>query len=83
MDMALLPGGQYIVASVTDRSKTRYSIEAFTSDFCYSMGCPIARVETRTRAFDLRVRYMAVRGEQGIVIAYVRREYRRESHAKR
>ena len=72
-----------MVASVTDRSKTRYSIEVFTSDFCYSMGCPIARVETRTKAYGLRVRYMAVEGLQGIAIAYVRRDYRRERYAKR
>ena len=81
--MALLPGGQYMVASVTDRSRTRFSIEVFTSDFGYSMGIPIARVDTRTKAYHLRVKYMAVDGVQGITIAYVRRDYRRERYADR
>ena len=83
LEMALLPGGQYMVASVTDRSRTRFSIEVFSSDFGYSMGIPIARVDTRTKAYHLRVKYMAVDGVQGIAIAYVRRDYRRERYADR
>ena len=80
LEMALLPGGQYMIASVTDRSRTRWSIEVYTSDFGYSTGFPIARVETHTKAFNLRAKYMAVNGEQGIAIAYVRRDYRRDKY---
>ena len=81
--MALLPGGQYMVASVTDRSRTRYAIEVFTSDFGYAMGFPIARVKTRTRVYDFKARCMAVEGEQGIAIACVRRDCWRERYVKR
>ncbi|KAM5538424.1 hypothetical protein V8D89_008026 [Ganoderma adspersum] len=78
LEMALLPGGQYLVASVKDRNPTRHSIEVFASDFHYSMGFPFARFNTPTKAFHLRVKYLTFHGQPGIVIAYIRRDYRRD-----
>ncbi|PIL27995.1 hypothetical protein GSI_09846 [Ganoderma sinense ZZ0214-1] len=78
LEMALLPGGQYLVASVRDRNPTRHSIEVFASDFQYSMGFPFARFTTPTKAFNLRAKYLTFQGQPGIVIAYIRRDYRRE-----
>ena len=78
LEMALLPGGQYLVASVKDRNPTRHSIEVFASDFHYSMGFPFARFNTPTKAFHLRVKYLTFHGQPGIAIAYIRRDYRRD-----
>ncbi len=83
LEIALLPGGQYLVAAMADRSRTRFSIEVFTSDFDYSLGFPLARLESSTKAFDLRAKYMTIHGEQGIVIGYVTRTYRRERYTER
>ncbi|KAI1792020.1 hypothetical protein LXA43DRAFT_944758 [Ganoderma leucocontextum] len=77
LEMALLPGGQYLVASVKDRNPTRHSIEVFASDFQYSMGFPFARFTTPTKAFHLRAKYLTIHGQPGIAIAYIRRDYRR------
>ncbi|KAI0801556.1 hypothetical protein C8Q74DRAFT_1242789 [Fomes fomentarius] len=83
LEIALLPGGQYLVAAMADRSRTRFSIEVFTSDFNYSLGFPVARLESGTKAFDLRAKYMTIHDEQGIVIGYVTRTYRRERYSDR
>ncbi|KAI0352198.1 hypothetical protein OH77DRAFT_1592241 [Trametes cingulata] len=74
-EMVLLPGGQYMVASVADRSWQRFSIQVFTADFQYAQAAPIARLDIETKAFDLRAKYMTIHGVPGIVIAWVRRRY--------
>ncbi|TBU41279.1 hypothetical protein BD309DRAFT_1020833 [Dichomitus squalens] len=79
LEMALLPGGHYLVATVADRNPMRYCIEVYTSDFNYSMGFPIARLTTPSKAFHLRAKYLSIHGRPGIAIAYIRRNYRRES----
>ncbi|KAI1792042.1 hypothetical protein LXA43DRAFT_1009034, partial [Ganoderma leucocontextum] len=78
LEMALLPGGQYLVASVKDRNPTRHSIEVFASDFQYSVGFPFARFTTPTKAFHLRAKYLTIHGQPGIATAYIRRDYRRD-----
>ena len=83
LEMSLLPGGHYLVAAMTDRSRTRYSVEVFTSDFKYSLGFPVARLDTPTRAFDLQAKYMTIHGQQGIVVAFVCRRYRRDRYEDR
>ncbi|KAI8980629.1 hypothetical protein BD414DRAFT_492810 [Trametes punicea] len=76
IDMVLLPGGQYIVASVTDRAWKRFAVQIFTADFRYSMASPIAQMSVPTKAFELRAKYMTFRGKPGIVVTYIRRDYR-------
>ncbi|TFK84097.1 hypothetical protein K466DRAFT_527889, partial [Polyporus arcularius HHB13444] len=83
LDMALLPGGQYLVASVADQSKTRFAIDLYTTDFAYRLGFPVARYDVPSRAFHLRAKYMTFRGRPGIAITYVRRDYRRPQFAER
>ncbi|OSD01113.1 hypothetical protein PYCCODRAFT_1369886 [Trametes coccinea BRFM310] len=83
VDMVLLPGGQYIVASVTDQFWSRFSVRVFTSDFKYSMASPIAQMDVPTKAFELRAKYMTFRGKPGIVIAYIRRDYRHSAYKTR
>ncbi len=83
LDMALLPGGQYLVASVADQSRTRFAIDLYTTDFAYRLGFPVARYDVPSRAFHLRAKYMTFRGRPGIAITYVRRDYRRPQFAER
>ncbi|KAH9884661.1 hypothetical protein C8Q73DRAFT_660798 [Cubamyces lactineus] len=75
-EMALLPGGQYIVASVKDLARGTFSIRVFTADFQYSMARPIATMEIPTKAIELKAKYMTFRGKPGIMIVYIRRDYR-------
>ena len=78
LEMALLPGGHYLVASIADHNPTRHCIEVYTSDFNYSMGFPVARLTTATKAFHLRAKYLSIHGRLGIAIVYIRRNYRRD-----
>ncbi|KAI0328436.1 hypothetical protein GY45DRAFT_1000910 [Cubamyces sp. BRFM 1775] len=75
-EMALLPGGQYIVAAVNDLSQDTFSIRVFTADFQYSMAQPIATMEVPTKAIELKAKYMMFRGDPGIMIVHIRRDYR-------
>ncbi|KAI0674018.1 hypothetical protein C8Q78DRAFT_1076962 [Trametes maxima] len=83
LEMVLLPGGQYMVASVANEAWTRFAIEVFTADFKYAVGAPLAHLDVPTKAFELRAKYMTFRGTPGIVIAYVRRDYRRARDVER
>ncbi|KAH9911275.1 uncharacterized protein BXZ73DRAFT_82900 [Epithele typhae] len=82
LEMALLPGGQYIVASIVD-SKGQHSVEVLTSDYGYAVGFPVAQVKTSTRAFGVQAKYLTSEGVQGIAIAYTRRDYKREKYSFR
>ncbi|KAI0658265.1 hypothetical protein C8Q70DRAFT_185030 [Cubamyces menziesii] len=82
-EMALLPGGQYIVASVKDLSQETFSIRVFTADFQYSMARPIATLEVPTKALELKAKYMTFRGSPGIMIVYICRDYRHTCYETR
>ncbi|KAH9949414.1 hypothetical protein B0H21DRAFT_133036 [Amylocystis lapponica] len=78
--MVILPGGQYAVASVSDgKARTNYSIVIFVMDYsCYG-AVPLAKTPTTTKAFHLQAKYMTIKGSRGIVISYVRRDYKHAS----
>ncbi|OSD04965.1 hypothetical protein PYCCODRAFT_1362559 [Trametes coccinea BRFM310] len=74
LEMVWVPGGRYLVASVTDPTETKYSLVIFTVDI--NKRCrPIAKTDTQTKAYGLRVKYVTVRGEKSLAVAYLRREY--------
>lgn len=73
--MTILPGGKYLVASVTDAGHKRYALMIFVLDHHGRPAVALAQVETKTRAYDLQAKYMSLRGDQGIMIAFVRREF--------
>ncbi|GBE77151.1 predicted protein [Sparassis crispa] len=75
--MAMLPGGHYIVASVTDNARSRYSLIIFVMDSTLAGAWVVARTDTFTKAYHLQAKYMTIGGERGIVVAYIRRNYRR------
>ncbi|KAI0688578.1 hypothetical protein C8T65DRAFT_767875, partial [Cerioporus squamosus] len=83
LDLALLPGGQYLVASVTDASRTRFALDLYTTDFAHRLGFPVARYDVPSKAFHLCAKYMSFRGQPGIVVAYVRRDFRKPHFAQR
>ena len=83
LEMTLLPGGQYLVASVTDKSRTRFAIDLYTTDFAFRAGFPVARFEVPSKAFHLRAKYLTVRGRPGIAVAYVRRDFRKAHFRRR
>lgn len=73
-EMVLLPGGQYLVASVSDASKLQWDILLCSLDSRYTV-ISIAKTPTKTKAYNLQARYLTVDGVPGITIAYVRRDW--------
>ncbi|KAJ7774015.1 hypothetical protein B0H16DRAFT_1362931 [Mycena metata] len=72
LDMCLLPGGKFLIASVRDLSNHRYFITLFSLDHPQGKRA-IARTPTISKAYDLQAKYMKHNGTYGIMIAYTRR----------
>ncbi|KAI1797164.1 hypothetical protein LXA43DRAFT_399066 [Ganoderma leucocontextum] len=73
--MALLPGGDYLVASTANRAHDRYNLVVFSMN---TAGAPraIAAIDTTTKAYAIQAKYMTIKKQRTIVIAYLRRDYR-------
>ncbi|KAJ7206725.1 hypothetical protein B0H12DRAFT_1243273 [Mycena haematopus] len=72
--MRLLPGGKFLIASVRDLSSHRYYITLFCLDHPKGNRA-VARVPTKSKAYDLQAKYMKYNGEHGIMVAYTRRTF--------
>lgn len=73
--MCLLPGSQYMVASVSEMNGTNWSLVIFVMDGRYNV-VPLAKMSTETKAYNVVTKYLTVNGVAGITIAYVRRAWR-------
>lgn len=73
--MEVLPGGKHLIASVSDYNNACYWLMILVSDYHTGGLVPLAKMPTDTKAYNLRAKYMTVRGSEGIVIGYVRREF--------
>ncbi|KAK7464640.1 hypothetical protein VKT23_005848 [Stygiomarasmius scandens] len=75
LEMILLPGGNFLVASLTDYSRTRFYIQIFSLDHPSHDGrYGLARKAVQTKAFNLRAKFMEYRGKQGIMIMFSMRK---------
>ena len=80
--MALLPGSQYLVASVSDASREDWALVIYVLDSRYNV-IPIAKTPTRTKAYNLHVKYLTMNGVHGIGLSYVTRDWRRRKDGTR
>ncbi|KAJ3559401.1 hypothetical protein NM688_g373 [Phlebia brevispora] len=80
--MILLPGSQYMVASVCEMSGTNWSVVVFIMDGRHNV-IPIAKMPTHTKAYNLHAKYLTVNGVTGITVAYVRRAWRHRDDANK
>ncbi|KAI8974769.1 hypothetical protein BD414DRAFT_424052 [Trametes punicea] len=74
LEMVLLPGGRYLVASVTDPSEEQYSLVVYTVD-PPALSKPIAKTGTEMKAYALRAKFVTIKGQKSLAIAYIRRTY--------
>ena len=76
LDMYLLPGGKFLIASVKDRCNFRFYLVVYALDHPKGPRA-IARVPTMMKAYNVHARFMKVFGnEDGIVLGYTRRRFR-------
>lgn len=78
LEIALVPGAHYMVASAAPYSKYFYRLTLYTLDNKAGGCIPIAEIRTGTKAYNLQARYMVHKGKQGIMITYTRRCIRHE-----
>ncbi|KAL4248406.1 hypothetical protein ABKN59_006837 [Abortiporus biennis] len=76
--MFILPGGHYLVASVSDRACVQYFIMVFSMDHPSHRALPLCKMQTDTKAFGLHAKYLTIGGERSIVFSYVQRALRRK-----
>lgn len=74
LDMAMVPGGKYLLASVKDRGNYRYYINLYILDHPNGPRA-IARLPTLAKAHNLQAKYVNLQGELGIAISFVRRRF--------
>ncbi|KAF8963901.1 hypothetical protein BDZ97DRAFT_1919431 [Flammula alnicola] len=75
VDLKLVPGGKFLVASVKDRSNFRFFIMVYALDVMY--GCRLlARLPTFFKVYDLQAKYLEHDGRPGIMISYTRRRFK-------
>ncbi|THU89910.1 hypothetical protein K435DRAFT_676883 [Dendrothele bispora CBS 962.96] len=75
LEMILLPGGKFLVASVTDFRRTRFFIQVFSLDHPSHEGkYALAKRPVTTKAFNLRAKFMKYKGKQGIMIMFSMRK---------
>ncbi|KIJ66452.1 hypothetical protein HYDPIDRAFT_180871 [Hydnomerulius pinastri MD-312] len=72
--MVVLPGGKYMVASVSNLAKTHYSLVVFALDHRIGGIVPLAETPAKQKAYNLTAKYMDINGTPSIVIAYIRRK---------
>ena len=70
LELKLLPGGKYLVASVKDVDSHRFYIVVFCLDHPNGPR-PLARFPTKAKALHLQAKYMRYQGAQVIMIAFV------------
>ncbi|KAF7303113.1 hypothetical protein MKEN_01274800 [Mycena kentingensis (nom. inval.)] len=74
LEMSLLPGGKFLIASVRDLASYRYYLTLFSLDHPDGPRA-VARLPTKSKAYDLHAKYFKYDGKQGIMIAYTRRSF--------
>jgi hypothetical protein len=75
LEMTVLPGGKYLVASV-DQGFRRYAIIIFALDHTGGESVALARTTTDTKAYSLQAKFMTHHDIQGIVISYLTRKFK-------
>ncbi|KAJ3995485.1 hypothetical protein F5050DRAFT_1573460 [Lentinula boryana] len=70
LELKLLPGGQYMVASVKDTASRRFYICIFCLDHPDPDFPPLARHSVPTRAFNIEARFLTWADRPGIMVFY-------------
>jgi hypothetical protein len=78
LEMKLLPGGKYLVASMRGPGKSDYLLMVFLLDHSSGLSVPLAKTNTLTKAYNLQAKYLTFKGVHGILIAYIRQDFRKE-----
>ncbi|CAA7268055.1 unnamed protein product [Cyclocybe aegerita] len=74
IDLKLVPGGKFLVASAKDKCNYRFYILVYALDVMYGSRL-LARLPTFFKVYDIQAQYMDYKGVPGMMISYVRRRF--------
>ena len=74
VDIKIVPGGNFIIASVRDRSNLRFYLIVYVLD-TKNGSRALARIHIPNKAFDLQAQYLDRNGHPGIMISYTTRKF--------
>ncbi|KAF8628243.1 hypothetical protein AX15_004019 [Amanita polypyramis BW_CC] len=74
LDMVMVPGGKFLIASVRDEPGYRFYLVLYAMDHAKGHRA-LARTPTVSKAYFLQAKYGEWKGKRGIMIAYCRRRF--------
>jgi len=80
--MVILPGGDYLIASVREETRNSFALMVFVLDYRNGGALPLARTGTPAQAYNLQAKYMNLHGQNGITIAYTIKDIRSKKYKK-
>lgn len=78
--MVILPGGHHLVASVKEETCNSFALMIFVLDYRNGGALPLAKTATPTQAYNLQAKYMTLRGQTGIMVAYTLKDVRSKKY---
>ena len=74
LDLVMVPGGKFLIASVKDQPGYRFYLTLYAMD--HPKGArALARIPTVSKAYFLKAKYVEWKGQRGIMIVYCRRRF--------
>lgn len=74
LDLHILPGGKYLIASVKDSGNYRFFLVIFCLDHPNGPR-PLARYPVKSKALHLQAKYMKYKGQHVVIISFVCRSF--------
>ena len=74
-EMVVLPGGRYIVASVSDETRVWWQLVVYDTASA-DADVPVARYSTPTRPYGLQAKFMEYQGHRCIVLGFLARKWK-------
>ncbi|KAM6498570.1 hypothetical protein JOM56_006518 [Amanita muscaria] len=79
LDLVMVPGGKFLVASVKDQPGYRFNLTLYVMDHPRGIVQALARIPTISKAYFLQAKYVEWKGKRGIMIVYCRRRFQNHS----
>lgn len=78
-EMTMTAGGQYLLVSISNEEKHNWRIMVYVIRDKGKV-VPIAEIPTRTKAYSIKTKWVTMHGERGLMINYIRRDFRARVH---
>ena len=78
----MVAGGQFLLASVSNERKEDWSIVIYAIHGREKV-CPIVQLQTATKAYDIKAKWVVIQGKRSLLITYTLRKFIARAHRRR